>query len=54
MTQPRIALVTGASRRIGIGAAICQALAAQGIDVAFTYWHPYDQQMDWGADKDAP
>lgn len=52
--QPRIALVTGASRRIGIGAAICKALAAQGMDVAFTYWHPYDQQMDWGADKDAP
>jgi 3-oxoacyl-[acyl-carrier protein] reductase len=58
MTQPpsasRIALVTGASRRIGIGTAICRALAAQGMDVAFTYWHPYDNQMDWGADKDAP
>lgn len=52
--QPRIALVTGASRRIGIGTAICRALAAQKLDVAFTYWHPYDQQMDWGADKDAP
>ncbi len=52
--QPRIALVTGASRRIGIGTAICKALAAQGMDIAFTYWQPYDQQMDWGADKDAP
>ncbi len=52
--QRRIALVTGASRRIGIGTAICRALASQGMDVAFTYWHPYDQQMDWGADKDAP
>jgi 3-oxoacyl-[acyl-carrier protein] reductase len=53
--QPsRIALVTGASRRIGIGTAICRALAAQGMDVAFTYWQPYDAQMDWGADKDAP
>ncbi|MBI1277912.1 MAG: SDR family oxidoreductase [Anaerolineaceae bacterium] len=52
--QSRIALVTGASRRIGIGAAICKALAAQGLDIAFTYWHPYDQQMDWGADENAP
>ncbi len=54
LSNPRIALVTGASRRIGIGTAICRALAALGMDVAFTYWHPYDQQMDWGADKDAP
>jgi 3-oxoacyl-[acyl-carrier protein] reductase len=53
-SHPRIALVSGASRRIGIGAAICRALAAQGTDVAFTYWQPYDQQMDWGADQDAP
>lgn len=49
----RIALVTGASRRIGIGAAICKALAAQGLDVAFTYWQPYDAQMEWGADAAA-
>ena len=54
MTQPRIALITGASRRIGIGTAICRALATQGIDVAFTYWHPYDQQMEWGDDQGAP
>ena len=54
MTQPRIALVTGASRRIGIGTAICRALAAQGMDIAFSFWHPYDQQMEWGDDQDAP
>ena len=53
-SHPRIALVTGASRRIGIGTAICRALAAQGMDIAFTYWQPYDARMDWGADKDAP
>lgn len=50
----RIAIVTGASRRIGIGAAICRALAAQGVDIAFTHWAAYDQQMDWGEDADGP
>jgi 3-oxoacyl-[acyl-carrier protein] reductase len=50
----RIALVTGASRRIGIGAAVCQALAARGMDVAFTYWTRYDGDMPWGVDADAP
>lgn len=49
----RIALVTGASRRIGIGHAVCRALAAQGVDVAFTYWNAYDGMMPWGQDKSA-
>lgn len=41
----RIAVVTGATRRIGIGAAICRALAAGGAGVFFTYWTPYDRAM---------
>lgn len=41
----RIAVVTGATRRIGIGAAICRALAAGGADVFFTYWMPYDRAI---------
>jgi NAD(P)-dependent dehydrogenase (short-subunit alcohol dehydrogenase family) len=49
----RIALVTGASRRIGIGAAVCRALAGQGVDVAFTHWRAYDREMPWGEDADA-
>ena len=43
-----IALVTGASRTIGIGAAIALALAESGWDVATTYWRPYDATMPWG------
>lgn len=49
-----VALVTGASRRQGIGAAICRALAAAGADVAFTHWAAYDASMPWGADADGP
>ncbi len=50
----RIAIITGASRRQGIGAAVCRALAAQGCDIFFTYWQPYDQAMAWGEDADGP
>ncbi|GCE28944.1 3-ketoacyl-ACP reductase [Dictyobacter alpinus] len=50
----RIALVTGASRRRGIGAATCLALARMGVDVFFTYWHDYDASMPWGAEEDRP
>ncbi len=32
----RVAVVTGAGRRRGIGAAICRALAEKGADVFFT------------------
>lgn len=52
--ERRIALVTGAGRRAGIGAAICRALGRAGLDVLFTYWHPYDAAMPWGAEPDAP
>lgn len=41
----KIALVTGVGRHQGIGAALCQALADNGADVFFTYWHPYDGSL---------
>jgi 3-oxoacyl-[acyl-carrier protein] reductase len=53
-TQRPIALVTGASRKIGIAAAIALALAESGWDVATTYWRPYDASMPWGSQSDEP
>src|SRR5207249_3379731 len=50
----RIAIVTGASRDRGIGAAVCRALGRAGDDVFFTHWSPYDSTMTWGAEEDAP
>lgn len=39
----KIAIVTGASRLAGIGAAVCRAFADAGADIAFTHWTPYDR-----------
>jgi 3-oxoacyl-[acyl-carrier protein] reductase len=50
----QVALVTGATRRQGIGAAICRALAAQGADVAFSHWRPYDAAFPWAGAPSEP
>src|SRR6187551_2522214 len=49
-----IAIVTGASRRQGIGAAICRLLADAGVAVFFTGWSPFDASIDSGIDADGP
>jgi 3-oxoacyl-[acyl-carrier protein] reductase len=48
-SKPKVAVVTGVSRRIGIGAAIAQALAEVGTAVFTTYYRPYDASMTWGS-----
>jgi 3-oxoacyl-[acyl-carrier protein] reductase len=50
----RVAIVTGASRRRGIGAATCLALARAGIDIFFTHWSDYDRTMPWGTEAGYP
>ncbi|MGM0881570.1 MAG: SDR family oxidoreductase [Bacillota bacterium] len=41
----KIAIVTGASRRKGIGTAICKALASEGADIFFTHFSSYDKNV---------
>jgi 3-oxoacyl-[acyl-carrier protein] reductase len=55
MTSPqsssgRTALVTGASRRIAIGAGIVRRLAADGFAVLVHSWAPHDREQPWGED----
>jgi 3-oxoacyl-[acyl-carrier protein] reductase len=50
----RTALVTGASRRDGIGFAVARRLAAQGASVHLHHHRPHDAGQPWGADPDGP
>ena len=50
----KIAIVTGVSRLQGIGYAICTELARKGVDIFFTYWTNYDNQMPWRVGDDEP
>src|SRR5436190_1563278 len=54
MEQKKAALVTGASRLQGIGAATCVELARAGFDIFYQYWTAYDQQMPWGSQAEEP
>ncbi|MGW6906153.1 SDR family oxidoreductase [Streptomyces sp. NPDC054940] len=47
----RTALVTGASRRAGIGHAVARRLAAYGASVYLHHHVPHDVAMPWGADR---
>ncbi|MBZ0319614.1 MAG: SDR family oxidoreductase [Anaerolineae bacterium] len=51
MLTGRVAIVTGVSRRIGIGYAIAKRLLEMGADVFVQSLTRYDAQMTWGADN---
>ncbi|MGW0183658.1 SDR family oxidoreductase [Nocardia sp. NPDC003345] len=46
----RTALVTGVSRRAGIGYAVACRLAAYGASVFAHHFRPHDEEQPWGAD----
>lgn len=47
----RTAVVTGVSRRRGIGYAIASRLAAMGADLFVQHYRPHDEEQSWGADR---
>ena len=47
-------IVTGASRRVAIGAAIARRVVAQGASILLHSWAPHDAEQPWGADPDGP
>lgn len=50
----RVAVVTGASRRAGIGAGVARRLVADGASVLVHSWPAHDEQQPWGADPGGP
>lgn len=47
-------MVTGVSRRKGIGYAIARRLAALGASLFLHHYAPHDREQPWGADPDGP
>lgn len=50
----RVALITGVSRRAGIGYAIAHRLAELGADLFLHHYSPHDEDQPWGADPGGP
>src|SRR5215469_217838 len=50
----RTALVTGISRRAGIGAAIARELAKAGARLFVTFFREYDRKQAWGIEPNEP
>jgi 3-oxoacyl-[acyl-carrier protein] reductase len=48
--EGRAALITGASRRVAIGAGIARRLVADGAAVMLHSWSPHDDRQPWGGD----
>jgi 3-oxoacyl-[acyl-carrier protein] reductase len=49
-TAERVAIVTGVSRRAGIGFAIARDLLASGMNVLIQSWTAHDAEQPWGRD----
>ncbi|MFC4113729.1 hypothetical protein [Nonomuraea zeae] len=49
-SDTRVALVTGVSRRAGIGFAVARELLATGTKVVAQSWTPHDAEHPWGSD----
>lgn len=49
--ENRVALVTGVSRRAGIGYAIARHLLSFGADVFVHHYAPFDEAQPWGGDS---
>ena len=54
LSESKVALVTGASRKAGIGAAIARELARDGANIFITYYRPYDHEVGLASDPDEP
>ena len=50
----KVALVTGATRSVGIGAAIARQLASAGAEIFLHYYRAYDQSQPYGIEPDEP
>ena len=50
----RTALVTGVTRRAGIGAAIARELGRAGARLFVTFFRDYDRQQAWGVEPNEP
>ncbi|WP_372662108.1 SDR family oxidoreductase [Amycolatopsis kentuckyensis] len=48
--EGRVAIVTGVSRRAGIGFAVAAELLAAGASVLVHSWSPHDAEQPWGTD----
>jgi 3-oxoacyl-[acyl-carrier protein] reductase len=50
----KVALITGVSRKLGIGAAIAHTLARAGATIFTTYYQPFDAMTPWGSTGQEP
>ena len=50
----RVAVVTGVSRRAGIGYAVARRLAALGASLFLQGYAPHDRDQPWGEDPGGP